>query len=61
MALGIINTQEDRIRIRAYQIWRARLAAGLDSAGDALSDWLAAEEEVQEEESLRIEPDVPQK
>jgi hypothetical protein len=61
MSVSVINTQEDRIRLRAYYIWRARLHAGLESVGDALSDWLAAESEIQEEENVRIEPTPPQK
>lgn len=42
---------EERIRKRAEEIYQARLAAGMTSAGDAVSDWLQAEEEIEEEES----------
>jgi hypothetical protein len=42
------SQREERIRKRAQEIYAHRSAAG--EAGDALSDWLQAEEEVEAEE-----------
>lgn len=44
-------TQEEQIRFRAYEIWQNRLRAGEETAGDALSDWLAAEAEIKNEKA----------
>lgn len=36
----------DQVRLRAYQIFQARMAAG--TPGDSLSDWLQAERKFRE-------------
>lgn len=46
-----LPSREERIRKRAEEIYKARVAAGMTSVGDAVSDWLQAEEEIEEEES----------
>jgi len=50
---SVKSSRDEEIRRRAYEIWRARVAAGEGNAGDALSDWLAAEGEIAEEEAAR--------
>ncbi|HKD03943.1 MAG TPA: DUF2934 domain-containing protein [Terriglobales bacterium] len=39
---------KEKIRQRAYEIYQTRLASGQEEEGDALSDWLQAEQEVEE-------------
>jgi len=38
---------KEKIRQRAYEIYQTRLASGQEEEGDALSDWLQAEQEVE--------------
>ncbi len=39
-----VEPPSDRVRVRAYEIYAARIANG--AAGDAVSDWLQAEREL---------------
>lgn len=41
------QSHEDKVRKRAYEIWANRVADG--RPGTAESDWLAAEQELEEE------------
>jgi hypothetical protein len=50
---SVKSSRDEEIRRRAYEIWLARVAAGEGNAGDAVSDWLAAEEEIEEEAAAR--------
>lgn len=50
-------SREERIRRRAQEIYEQRKAAGFEDAGDAASDWLQAEEEIDaEDEGVRRPP-----
>lgn len=42
--LSHVTPSHDQIRARAYQIWRERLSG--DTPGDAVSDWLRAERDL---------------
>lgn len=44
-----MSTHEEKVRQRAHEIWQKRVAAGEESAGNAASDWFAAEAEIEEE------------
>lgn len=53
MARSVVTPREERIRRRAEEIYEKRKAAGEESSGDALSDWLEAEREILAEEATK--------